>query len=121
MQLLEVSGAVVLYIGRTMSKGERVIFLSCASYPPLWQVSIEIHSHVFVVVSRRAVLLKDVIITVFIQLWHRPVASFWNSAETVAAQSQRTRFLIFPKRRMTAYVYRTPYCSYCLLAANQSN
>ena len=43
-----------------------------ASYPPLWQVSIEIPSHVFVV-SRRAVLLKDVIITVFIQLWHQPV------------------------------------------------
>jgi len=37
-----------------------------------WQVSIEIPSHVFVV-SRRAVLLKDVIITVFIQLWHQPV------------------------------------------------
>ena len=32
----------------------------------------EIPSHVFVV-SRRAVLLKDVIITVFIQLWHQPV------------------------------------------------
>ena len=45
---------------------------SCASYPPLWQVSIEIPSHVFVV-SRRAVLLKGVIITVFIQLWHQPV------------------------------------------------
>ena len=42
-------------------------FFSCASYPPLWQVSIEILSHVFVV-SPRAVLLKDVIITVFIQL-----------------------------------------------------
>ena len=38
----------------------------------LWQVSIEIPSHVFVV-GRRAVLLKDVIITVFIQLWHQPV------------------------------------------------
>ena len=48
------------------------IFFSCASYPPLWQVSIEIPSHVFVV-SRRAVLLKEVIITVFIQLWHQPV------------------------------------------------
>ena len=45
---------------------------SCASYPPLWQVSIEIPSHVFVL-SRRAVLFKDVIITVFIQLWHQPV------------------------------------------------
>jgi len=30
---------------------------SCSIYPPLWQVSIEIPSHVFVV-SRRAVLLK---------------------------------------------------------------
>ena len=39
---------------------------SFATFPPLWQVSIEIPSHVFVV-SRRAVLLKDVIITVFIQ------------------------------------------------------
>jgi len=36
------------------------------------QVSIEIPSHVFVV-TRWAVLLKDVIITVFIQLWHQPV------------------------------------------------
>ena len=38
----------------------------------LWQVSIEIPSHVFVV-SRRVVLLKDLIITVFIQLCHQPV------------------------------------------------
>jgi len=45
---------------------------SCTSCPPLWQVSIGIPSHVFVV-NRRAVLLKDVIITVFIQLWHQPV------------------------------------------------
>ena len=53
-------------------RGGHSIFFSCASYPSLWQVSIEIPSHVFVV-SRRAVLLKDVIITVFIQLWHQPV------------------------------------------------
>ena len=45
---------------------------SCLSYPPLWQVSIEMPSHVFVV-NRRAVLLKDAIITVFIELWHQPV------------------------------------------------
>ena len=42
------------------------------SYPPLWQVSIEIPSHIFVV-SRRVVLLKDIIITAFIQLWHQSV------------------------------------------------
>jgi len=53
--------------------GHHINASSCASYPPFWQVSIEIPSHVFVVVSPRAVLLKDVILTVFIQLWHQPV------------------------------------------------
>ena len=41
-------------------------------HPPLCQVTIQIPSHVFVV-NGRAVLLKYVIITVFIQLWHQPV------------------------------------------------
>jgi len=59
---------------------------SCASCPLLWQVSIGIHSHAFLV-SRSAVLLKDVIITVFIQLWHQ--RAFYHVSRTFVIKSEK--------------------------------
>jgi hypothetical protein len=53
--------------------GHRINASSSFPLHPIQLCPIEIPSHVFVVVSRRAVLLKDVIITVFIQLWHQSI------------------------------------------------